>query len=149
MNSAHTIPQFGTRSSNQEYVLRRSAYVVLRNHDGFIAVVSTPMGVFLPGGGQHVGESPERAAVREAAEECGLQAKLETCVGVADEFVHAKSEGTYFVKRSTFYRACVVGLATASEPDHELVWLSTEEAEQKLSHGNHRWAIVEGHRKTR
>ena len=149
MASANQIPQFGTRFSDRDYVSRPSAYVVLRNDDGFVAIVHTPVGVFLPGGGQRPGESPELAAVREVAEECGLRAGIEACVGVADQFVHAESEGAFFAKRSTFYRARVVGSAAASELDHELAWLPAAEAEQRLSHGSHRWAIAEERRLTR
>ena len=140
------VPQFGARSSNRDYVPRPSAYVVLRNEGGLVAVVHTPKGVFLPGGGQDLGESPERAALREVEEECGLQAELNTCLGVAEQFVDAEAEGAYFAKRSTFYRARTVGSTIVTELDHELAWLSSEEAEQRLTHSSHSWAVAQERR---
>ena len=67
-----SIPEFGLAPPGYPCELRPGAYGVLRDGSGRIAVVLTPAGVFLPGGGQEPGEPPEQALRREFAEECGL-----------------------------------------------------------------------------
>ena len=138
------IPQFGTLVSGQEYVLRPGGYAVMRNGAGEIAVVLTPQGVFLPGGAQHPGESPESALVREVVEECSRVVRVVECIGIADEFVFAEDEQMYFRKRCTFFDVRVEGSAEtpATEPDHQLAWLSLPEALAQLRHESHRWAVT-------
>ena len=114
---------------------------MLRNPDGRLAVVRTPLGLFLPGGGQQGGEPPEQAALRELKEECGLLADLAGRIGVADEFVFSEAEATHFAKRSTFFRAREAGAVGSPEPDHALLWIYPDEAEARLAHGSHRWAV--------
>ena len=148
MANSESIPAFGRRVPDQEYVPRPSAYIVLRDSRERFAVVQTPLGLFLPGGGLRPGETPEEAAAREAAEECGLRVEISTLVGVADQYVYSKPEETFFVKRSTFVRASVTGSVANSEADHTLCWLSAEGAERSLTHESHRWAVAEARRPT-
>jgi 8-oxo-dGTP pyrophosphatase MutT (NUDIX family) len=82
------------------YVLRPGGYVVIFRSGGKVAVVSTPKGLFLPGGGQVPGESPEDAAIREAKEEYGLNVSLGRIIGVADELVFDAEEATHYRKRN-------------------------------------------------
>ena len=117
--------------------------MVIRNQEGKVAVVKTPAGVYLPGGGQDPGESAEDAAVRETAEECGLLIALSNRLGVADQFGPSDAGDMHFAKHSTFYRATIVGTAPASEPDHETVWLTPEQAQAQLTHESHRWALTQ------
>ena len=135
------VPQFGTRLPGQEYIYRPSAYVILPNDLDQVAIVRTPVGVFLPGGGQDPGESPEAAAVREVAEECGFAVELLGSVGVADQFAWSIEASVYYLKHSTFFRARIVGPARMTETDHELCWVSREEAGEAVSHESHRWAV--------
>ncbi|MFN2385096.1 MAG: GNAT family N-acetyltransferase [Thermoanaerobaculia bacterium] len=116
---------------------------MIRNGRGEVAVVRTPEGLFLPGGGQLAGESPEDAAVRETAEESGLRIELGACLGVADQLKFSASEGGHLRKRCTFFvaRALDGAREPASEPDHELLWLSPSEAAAKLSDESQRWAV--------
>jgi ADP-ribose pyrophosphatase YjhB (NUDIX family) len=141
VDSSGSIPRFGVRVAGEEYLPRPGAYVILRDALGAVAVVRTPEGTYLPGGGQHPGETLEQAAVREVAEECGLQAEILGRIGVADQLAHSAAEGKFFEKRSTFLRGRVVGRAVASEADHVLCWLSPAAAEEELSHESHRWAV--------
>jgi 8-oxo-dGTP diphosphatase len=144
MAISESIPAFGRRVPDQEYVPRPSAYVVVRDPQGRFAVVKTPIGVFLPGGGLRPDETPEEAAARESAEECGLRVETSTLIGVADQYVYSAPEETFFAKRSTFVRASVTGSVASSEADHTLCWLSAQDAERSLSHESHRWAVRGG-----
>jgi 8-oxo-dGTP pyrophosphatase MutT (NUDIX family) len=61
---------FGDRLEHVHYIVRRGAYAVIIN-DGMIAVVKTPTGYFLPGGGVEGTETFENRLKREVLEETG------------------------------------------------------------------------------
>jgi 8-oxo-dGTP diphosphatase len=123
------------------YVIRPSAYALVRNERNQVAVVRTSAGCFLPGGGIEDGESPEQAVEREAMEECGLVLKACRSMATAVEIVYSPGEQACFEKESTFVNAQMHTLTSGTEPDHELVWLTFAEAIEWLSHGSHRWAV--------
>jgi len=135
------IPEFGNRAAGAEYVLRPGGYLVAQNSAGEIAVVRTPKGYFLPGGGQEAGEDLEQTAVRETLEECGLHVEISGTLGTADQLVHSPSKNTFYRKRCTFFSAELVDLAGAGEADHELVWMSPAETAAQLKHESQVWAV--------
>ena len=135
-------PEFGPFDAEAEYILRPGGYAVIFNIYGAVATVSTPRGLFLPGGGQGLAETPEEAAMREAREECGLRISLGARIGVADELVFAVEEGRHFRKRCVFFLAEVTEQLGAGEPDHELIWLAPEVAATRLRHESQRWAVA-------
>src|SRR5438067_9364537 len=96
---------FGTQLAGCDYVVRPSAYALVPNDAGAIAVVRTPKGVFLPGGGIDAGESAEQAVVREAREEAGLVVATVGTLCRAVEFTHALDEEAWYQKVSTFVTA--------------------------------------------
>jgi N-acetylglutamate synthase-like GNAT family acetyltransferase/8-oxo-dGTP pyrophosphatase MutT (NUDIX family) len=145
---ASAIPEFGIHSPTADYVLRPGGYAVIFGAAGEVAVVSTPLGLTLPGGGQDAAEAPEEAAIRETREECGLLITLGERIGVADELVFAADEDTHYRKRCTFFLAQVAGTQGAMEADHELLWLTPEKAVAELLHESHRWAVSEACRLT-
>jgi 8-oxo-dGTP diphosphatase len=137
-----TAPVFGTRLPGVDYRRRPSAYVVIRNAVREVAVIRTPRGAFLPGGGIDPGESPEDAVRREAHEEAGLALGPLTPLGAAVEFIRAVDEDAWFEKVCTFYTASVVARGEGTERDHELLWLDDDAARALLGHESHRWAIA-------
>jgi 8-oxo-dGTP diphosphatase len=140
--SRRAVPRFGARVPGAVYVSRPSAYLVRSDGEGGVAVVRTPKGRFLPGGGREAGETPRRAALRELREECGLSAELGEKLGVADELLFSEAEQTHFGKRSHFFRGRAgSAVGPGEEEDHALEWLSLDQAEAQLAHGSHGWAI--------
>ena len=61
----------------------------------------------------------------------------------------AADEQAHYRKRCTFYLAEIVGAAGVGEPDHELVWLSPQDARVRLFHESQRWAVAEASRRTK
>ncbi len=135
-------PEFGQRVAGATYALRPGGYAVIVNAAAQIAVVQTPAGVFLPGGGQDDDESATAAIQREALEECGLLVEVDRPIGMADEFVTDQETGLYFCKRSSFHFANVVTTGQSAETDHELVWLYPQVASEQLTCGSQRWAVT-------
>ncbi len=143
MTTIETPHVFGTLVDGANYTLRPGGYAVIRRSTGEIAVVTTPCGCFLPGGGQELGETPEQAAIREAREECGLKVRIGSLIGVADQLVHAADEAAYFRKRCSFFLAEVITSEVhGSETDHVLSWLTPEDAVRRLSHESQQWAVT-------
>jgi 8-oxo-dGTP diphosphatase len=122
-------------------VLRPSAYALVRNSAGELAIVRSAKGCFLPGGGIENGETPEQTIQRESREECGLALEPVRLLGRAVEYVYSPAEKTCFEKPSTFFEADLTAVGTAQELDHELVWMNLQQAIDALCYESHRWAV--------
>lgn len=137
-------PRFGRASPEHETVIRPSAYGLLFDDRGRIAIVDTPQGLLLLGGGIDAGEAPEQTVVREAREEVGLALAAGDWRRLAIETIWSPRELKQFEKRSVFVDARVAGAPTTPiETDHVLRWLDPSEAMTRLWHESHRWAIGE------
>ena len=137
------VPVFGAPPSGSAAIVRPSAYGIVSDAQGRLAVVHTPSGLSLPGGGSDETEPPELTVVRETREECGLDIRVGAWRRAAVEHVFSAAEGKRFEKRSIFCDATVLGDSRASsEPDHVLEWVSAGEAAARLVPASHRWAIA-------
>jgi len=138
------VPTFGTPDDCLPLVVRPSAYAIVSDSVGNVAVVRTPSGVYLLGGGCARGESADETVRREAIEECGITVEPDAWRRFAIEHVAVPREATSFEKRSTF---CVAALVAANgmavEPDHVLAWLARFDALETLTPKSHRWAVSE------
>lgn len=142
-DSWSSVPTFGAEAALHPRVVRLSAYGLIRNDAGLLALARTPEGVFLPGGGIEEGESPARAVVREAMEECGLVVRPGPWTRRAVDFVTSVRERTHFEKRCTFVDAELEAIGPSpGEPDHELQWIEPAAAQELVTHPSHRWAIA-------
>ncbi|WP_010585415.1 NUDIX domain-containing protein [Schlesneria paludicola] len=136
--------EFGIQSAEEVYLPRPGSYAVCLRHEDhgdLVAIVQTPQGAFLPGGGACQGESAEETLLREVLEECGRSLTILERLGFALEYVNAPGEGC-FAKQCTFF---LVRLGDAdvceSEADHELVWMPVATALNNLTHQSQAWAV--------
>src|SRR5881392_40337 len=95
--------EFGTRVANVDYVERPGAYAIIRNHAAEVAIIRTPKGYFLPGGGVDAGEDEVAALRREVFEETGLGVEISREIGRAAQYLTAAKEGVYYKKVGHFY----------------------------------------------
>jgi 8-oxo-dGTP diphosphatase len=132
------IREFGTREPDVDYRIRPGGYVVLRNDTGNVAVIATPGGLLLPGGGQDPREAPEEAAICETLEECGVRIRPDELIGVADELVFEEEEDGYFRKRCSVFKAAVLSCGAETVAEYQVLWMSPCDAEARLPHGSGR-----------
>jgi 8-oxo-dGTP diphosphatase len=134
--------EFGTRLANVEYVERPGAYGIIRNLSHEIAVIRTPKGYFLPGGGVDPGEEIVAALRREIFEETGLGVEISREIGTAAQYLTAAREGIYYKKIGHFYLASFAErLSETFEAEHELLWLSFDQTVATLNHQFQVWAV--------
>lgn len=124
------------------YIERPGAYAVIRNARQRIAVLRAGPAFFLPGGGRAPGETPQLTLHREIMEECGCAIQIGPELGKAIEYIYARSEGLYYMIRSTFFESMFIDVQVEQpEANHVLVWLSASEAIQRLQRQSQAWAV--------
>ena len=135
---------FGVPPTAASAIVRPSAYGIVADAYGRLAVVHTPNGLSLPGGGSDTTEAAEATVVRETREECGLDIRVGRWRRNAIEHVFSATEQAQFEKRNTFCDATVLRrTGTPSEADHLLEWMSVAQAATRLAPASHRWAVSE------
>lgn len=133
--------EFGEKIPGHDYVLRPGAYAVILK-DNLYAVVKNPKSCFLLGGGIEGDETPEEALHREVYEEIGMSMRIDGKIGVAMQHIYVPEADVYISKEGHFYHVTLLDLVSeSSETNHELLWLTQEEALEKLLHESHKWAI--------
>ncbi len=140
--------QFGEKRDGYTYTERPGAYAIICNVQKQVAIVETPTGFFLPGGGIEKGESPEQALKREILEEIGMKTKINSKLGEAAQYLYSRIEKRAFNKLGYFYVTEIIGPpGEASETEHWLLWMNKKDAVQKLNHEFQRWMIEEAFKK--
>jgi ribosomal protein S18 acetylase RimI-like enzyme/8-oxo-dGTP pyrophosphatase MutT (NUDIX family) len=134
------IRRFGEPAAGHPCAVRPSAFVIVSNASGAIALVRTSEGIFLPGGGIEPGESAEAAARRETREECAFDVVIDGEIGRAAYYVWAKKESTCFEKRSVFFCGAP-GEPCPTAPEHEVLWVAAADALEQITREAHRWAV--------
>lgn len=137
---------FGNAPADGSAIVRPSAYAVLREESRVeqpirIALVRAREDVLLPGGGLDAGEDHAAALLREVAEECALRVTLTGCLGDAVSFVAGGDGRPVTEKRNRFFSAAIAG-GLARPPEHDVLWLTPEQAVRAATNDSHRWAIT-------
>jgi 8-oxo-dGTP pyrophosphatase MutT (NUDIX family) len=137
---------FGHGPADETAIVRPSAYAVVRDRPRGdqatrIALVRARYGVLLPGGGLDAGEDHAQAAAREVAEECALQVTITHSLGDAIHIVAARDGRPATEKRNRFFSA-EIAAALDRQPEHDVLWLTAEDALSAATNQSHRWAIT-------
>jgi 8-oxo-dGTP diphosphatase len=139
--------EFGKRDPAIEYIERTGAYAIIPDDFRAIAVVRTPAGCFLPGGGIRTDETVEDALAREIREETGYESIILMSTGSAAQLTYVGDKGVHYRKVGHFFLARLTGQVTSSiEPDHELLWQPAADAVKNMTHEYHAWAVQEAFR---
>jgi 8-oxo-dGTP diphosphatase len=116
---------------NKQYKQRVGAYAVIKNDQGLIALVKTPRGYFLPGGGVEAGESLAACLTRECREEIGAKISGLENFALGNHYFHSTTLNLDMESLGHFF-TCQIDqfLAIPTEADHELIWLDPGQAIQ-------------------
>lgn len=131
---------FGVPEPGRCYHDRVGAYLIAMRA-GLIALIQTPRGYFLPGGGIEPGESPEACIRRELMEEAGYDVKITGPVGTADSYERHPVLGWFHPVQYYYMGELMRRVGVPVEPDHKLVWMPVQEAEGTLVPQCQRWAV--------
>jgi 8-oxo-dGTP diphosphatase len=142
-----TTPQFGQPEPGRDYPDRPAAFVVAARDDQVATVQVTFAGgarLDLPGGGIDPGETAADAAIRECGEEAGLKVAIDAEPFAAADHYFVDPNGHSVNTRGAFFAARVLADAPELkiEDDHELIWMSPQEALLRLDRESHAWAMA-------
>lgn len=133
---------FGDILPNVEYTDREGVYGIVMNKENQIALIESPRGLFLPGGGIEADESHAESLVREFLEETGYSIVIEGYFDSASLYDLVPSVNRYLRMVGHFY---VVHLENKSvmptEVDHKFVWHRASEAPKLLKLEHQAWVV--------
>ncbi len=133
---------FGDILPGIQYVERPGAYAFIQNDMLEFAVMKTPNGMFLPGGGLDPGEDVDTGLRRELHEEFGFVVTRAVFIVSAVQYHWSEHYKSHFKKIGSFFE--VQGSRPAGahlEKDHSLLWLRGAEVERVLTQEFQRFAI--------
>ena len=129
---------------NIEYKRRIGAYGLLTNDVNQIAVIHTSTGYFLPGGGWEDGESLETCLIREFKEEVALEVRVNRKLSEISFYFYSTSMACHMISEGHFYHCHALGpVEGPGEEDYTMVWMTLEEAKDKLYLDNQKTAVWE------
>lgn len=141
--AASSVRTFGDILPGVQYTERPGGYAFIQNHLNEFAVVRTPNGLFLPGGGIDKGEDVETGLRRELHEEIGFVVVSALFIVSAIQYHWSEHYKSHFKKIGSFFE--VKGSRPPGahlEAEHSLLWLPGAEAERALTQEFQRFAVA-------
>jgi 8-oxo-dGTP diphosphatase len=130
---------FGVQTK-AEYFTRKGAYLIPIK-DGKVAVVETPKGLFLLGGGLEPGEDEQESIVRECLEEVGCNAVVTEFACSAEAYVVHNRRGFFHPVQSYYLGELSAPVCNPIEKDHTLLWIDYLELRGRMATQMQNWAI--------
>jgi len=131
-----------TPDENKVYKRREGCYGLVENDQGALAIIKTSTGHFLPGGGVEADESLEDSLKREFIEETGLRIDIDEQYATGSYFFYSTTLEMDMESYGHFYKCHVLEkVSNQKEVDHELVWLTSQDAYDKLWLENQKEAV--------
>lgn len=139
--------EFGKKIQDKKYTHRLCSYAVLINEAGKVGLVKNQKGYYLVGGGIEKDETAKEALHREALEEIGMSIKITKKIGNAIDYCDGaiyRKMNKYWSKKGHFFQAETIEfIQEPIELDHQLLWLTKEEAIKSLFYQSHQWAVMQ------
>lgn len=130
---------FGEKK-NENYIDRKGAYFVAIDDDK-IAVVKTPKGLFLLGGGLDKNESDKECIIRECAEEIGYKVQIDGFVCSAETYQEHSEIGFFHPIQHYYVGKLCEQISIPTEQDHKLEWVAYEQLKGNLFVPMQNWAL--------
>lgn len=140
---------FGEKIGDNIYFDRLGAYLICINENK-AAVVKTPKGYFLLGGGLDTNENHAKCIQREIIEEIGFTSNVFTYICSAEEYWVHKELGYFHPVQYYYYGELLEKVTEPEEADHKLEWISIDNIENKMYIKSQGWALkyfLENHRR--
>ena len=133
---------FGEKVEGAEYLNRKGAYIIPIS-DNKIAVVKTPKGYFLLGGGIEGNETDEECIIRECLEEIGYEIEVGEYIGSAESYIIHPEIG-YFHPIQNYYTGKLLRkISNDTESEHTFEWVSIDEIFDNLFVEQQNWIVKE------
>lgn len=131
---------FGAPFPGARYHTRAGAYLIAVA-GGETALIQTPKGFFLPGGGLRPGETHAQCIRRECLEETGFRVRVGEWLCSAESFL-THAEIGYFHPVQAYYAGAFLEQACAPvEADHTLLWMPCAQAADRMAVEQQAWAV--------
>jgi 8-oxo-dGTP diphosphatase len=131
---------FGERLVDKTYYDRVGAYLICLKEDK-VAVVKTPKGYFLIGGGLEDNENHIDCIKREVLEETGFSPKVDSYICSAEVYGLHKKLKYFHPIQYYYYGELLNKIVNPVELDHVLQWITTEDIETKMYVKAQGWSI--------
>ncbi|HEX2945621.1 MAG TPA: NUDIX domain-containing protein [Clostridia bacterium] len=132
---------FGKAKEGINYYERVGVYGIVFNDIGQVAIMESPYGYFLPGGGLEQNETLEECLAREFKEELGCGISIKKFIGKATKYYYSEVSKQYRHPIGYFYLVSTdIQVINSIERDQVLLWMDSHECIKQM-HEHQVWAI--------